>query len=285
MPASGFRLDHDQRKDLRPCLQDENVTLLEPTDRFSERIEGSINHYLRSKPEETFRAAHDALRALWKCCRLDPPPIQVLRKEVRKLPRPALQYMGRRARVVIPTLFPGESIEDSVSDPSDRLADRFLVWTAAADDQKLVKALSVLASDSERVVPGRSRGHGKRSRSRLEPVILGETRGAGSRVDRGGPPRDERQPVLVRHLAGDWLRATGEMPGKSRSVGSGFGKLVRLVFEWILVPIDASQEAIDAAIDDATEIASYRLRQFWEEVEQGRSIPPLEDFLRRRGEQ
>jgi len=45
--------------------------LLEPTDRFSERIEGSINHYLRSKPEETFRAAHDALRALWKRCRLD----------------------------------------------------------------------------------------------------------------------------------------------------------------------------------------------------------------------
>lgn len=258
--------------------------LLEPADMLFDRIETSIDHYLRTKPKEPFHEAHHALTALRRRCRLERPPVRVLRKELRELPQAAIEYMGRRARVVIPTLFPGESIEDSVSDPPDRLADRFLVWAAAADDQKLVEALSVLTSDAERIVPGRSRGSGKRSGSRPEPVILGKVRGAGSRYDRGGRPRDEREPVLVMHLAGDWLRATGEMPEKSRSDRSGFGKFVHLVFQWILVPIDASQEAIDAAIEDATEVASYRLRQFWKEVEQGRAIPKIEDFLRRHRE-
>src|SRR5260221_12757816 len=128
MPESGFRLDQDQRASLRTCLKDESVPLLEPSDRFFERIEASINHYLRSKPEETLRDAHDALSAVWKRCQLDPPPVKVLREEVRKLPNMALQSMGRRARRVIPTLFPGESIKDSVSDSPDQLATGLLAW-------------------------------------------------------------------------------------------------------------------------------------------------------------
>lgn len=187
--------------------------------------------------------------------------------------------MGRRARKVVPTLFPGESIKDSVSDSPERLATGLVAWIEAAEDRKFVEALRVLSADGGLIVPGRSRGGGKRSRSRPEPVILGNAGGVGSRYDRGGRPRDEREPVLVMHLAGDWLGATGEVPGKSRSDRSGFGKLVPLVFQWILVSVDASQVAIDAAIEDATEAASYRLRQFWKEVEQAQSIPKIADFL------
>ena len=284
MPPSGFRLDDDHRKSLRSCLKDANPSFLEPADRFFERIEASINDYLRSKPDGTFREAHDAVRAVWKRCQLDPPPVQVLREEVRKLPDIALQSMGRRARIVIPTLFPGESIKDSVSDPPDRLAAGFLAWMSSAEDRKVVEALRALSEDSRSIVAGRSRGGGKRSRAQPEPRIFGEIRGAGSRSHFGGRPKDERARTLVTHLAGNWLSATGEMPLKTRSDQSGFGKLVHLVFQSILVPVDASQDALDAAIDEATKIATYHLRQFWEEVEHGRAITKVEDLLRRPSE-
>ena len=124
MPQSGSHLDQDQRASLRACLKEESVPLLEASDRFFERIEASINHYLRSKPEETFRDAHDGLRAVCKRCQLDPPPVKVLREEVRKLPNKALQSMGRRAWKVIPTLFPDESIKDSVSESAKRQRNR-----------------------------------------------------------------------------------------------------------------------------------------------------------------
>jgi hypothetical protein len=87
------------------------------------------------------------------------------------------------------------------------------------------------------------------------------------------------------HLAGDWLRATERMPEPGRSDRTGFGKLVHLVFEWVCLPEAGSQKPIDEAIERATEAASYCLRRYWEEVEQGRLRPQLDDFLGRHAEE
>ncbi len=87
------------------------------------------------------------------------------------------------------------------------------------------------------------------------------------------------------HLAGDWSRATGQMPEAGRSDRTGFGGLVHSVFQWVYVPKAARQAEIDEAIDTAAGAASYCLRRFWEDVEEGRTRSSEEDFLGRGGEE
>lgn len=248
-----YRLNDVQRALVRGCLNKAEISL--PQDRFKRLVgdlETSIDHFRNTPLEGTYREAHDALRALWKRCYLDEPPVRVLRDELRKLPKAAVASVARRARVVIPRLFPGETIEDDVSDSPDRLAARFLVWAASADDQKLVEALRVLSADGGRGVAGRSRGGGKRSRARFEPVIIGEVRGVGTRDHTGGRPAEAARHELVMHLAVDWLTATGQAPEAGRSDSIGFGDLVHSVFQWLDVSADTS------------EAASYALRRFWD---------------------
>ena len=97
----------------------------------------------------------------------------------------------------------------------------------------LVEALRVLSADGGRIVPGRSRGGGKRSKSRLEPRISRQVRGTGTMAPTGGRPKNADQDTLVMHLAIDWYQATGERPEQGRSDATGFGELVHSVFDWL----------------------------------------------------
>jgi hypothetical protein len=220
-----------------------------PQDRFERLvrdIEASIDHFINAPLEGTFRGAHNALRALRKRCHLEKPPVRVLREELQKLPNLAIEYIGRRARVVIPRLFPGETIGGSIFDPPYRLATRLLAWAISADDQILVKTLRILTAEGGRIVTGRSRGRGKRSRSRFEPSIMGEVRGAGTRDHKGGAPTRAALHDLVMHLALDWLPATEEPPKPGRSDRTGFGDLVHSVVQWCDLPGDSHEAAVCA---------------------------------------
>ena len=174
-----------------------------------------------------------------------PPPHGVPRRLAH--PRPHLvdgRQLGRRARAVIPRLFAEETIGDEPFDPPERLAARFLKWAANADGQKLATAVQVMTSEGGQIVQGRSRGAGKRSRLRAEPIIMGKVRGTGATRHRGGRPRNKGRENLVMHLAMDWLNATGEAPKHGRSDRTGFGDLAYSVFQWLNLPEGSAPYAL-----------------------------------------
>jgi hypothetical protein len=145
-PAVRYRLDDEQRERIQDCLTKAHISL--PRVAFlqlSQDIEASIEHFYQAPVEPTFRETHDRLRALWKLSHLDEPPIRVLREELKELPNRALESIVRRARIVIPRRFPGETIEEDVFDTPDRLTTRFLAWADSASDEKLGQALRILA--------------------------------------------------------------------------------------------------------------------------------------------
>ena len=185
-----YRLDDEQCARVKDCLRKEGLPLpVDHLERFIRGIEASVAHFLATPPEGTFRDAHDALRDLWELSHEDDPSIARLWARLGSVPNQAIEQLGRRARVVIPRLFAGETIGDEPFDPPERLGTRFLEWAANADGQKLVAALQVMAAEGGRIVKGRSRDGGKRSGLRLEPVIVGEVRGAGTARHHGGRPR------------------------------------------------------------------------------------------------
>jgi hypothetical protein len=165
---------------------------------------------------------HDALRELWLLAHEEDPPVGVLRARIARLPPKALSYIGSRAVHLIPRLFPGQSVDSG-----------FVTWAAKASGPDLVMALRTLTAIGGRIVPGRSRGGGKRSKSKLEPVIGKQVRGIGETAPSGGRPPDTDQDTLVMHLAIDWYQATGRPPEKGRSDATGFGELVHSVFDWL----------------------------------------------------
>jgi len=182
----------------------------------------------------------------------DDPAIAVLRARIKGLPRKAVEHMDRRAPIVIAHLFPTEPP-----------VTRFQQWATDADPAMLIAATRALSAEGGRIVPGRSRGAGKRSKPRLEPRIMGEVRGAGAGRHRGGRPTNEDHRTLIMHLALDWLLATGEPPKPGRSDGTGFGELAHNVFEWLTLPEGSPAHA---------------LRQYWASVTGRRlSIPALSD--------
>ena len=128
-----------------------------------------------------------------------------------------------------------------------------LTWAKDADATRLVEMIRIHSGVGARLV-SRSRGRGKRSRARLEPVIFGQARGDGGGVNTGGRPSQDARDTLVMHLTVDWTIATGTEPLPGRSDHAGFGDLVHTVFQWLHEP----------SPDQA-------LRRYWNEVEKGRS--------------
>jgi hypothetical protein len=274
--VTGFRLDEDQRKELGSCLQAAQISLRAAEfQKLVQVIEDTIERFRDAKAEGTFREARGELRKLWQLSHDDDPSVAALRARLVALPKEAIEQVGSRSRVVIPELFPGVTIGDEPFDPPQRLAARFLEWAAAAEGTKLVTALRVLSEEGARITKGRSRGGGKRSRLRLEPLILGKVRGTGTRNHTGGRPTEIRRHELVMHLALDWLLATGQEPEANRSDLGGFSSLVHRVFEWL---------QIDDA-DSAGEAATYALRRYWAAVAGHKARSSLRNFLRRHGEE
>ena len=278
--AAGFRLDSDQRQSLQDCLADAGASLLVSADRFCEGIEASIDHYFRTKPEGTPREAYDSLTEIWQICQRDHPSPKRLQILLCSIPPIALEYLERRGPRVLFQLV-GVAVEH---EPFERRNGVVFAWAKSAPDDELVRVLPALIQDGGRWVQGRGRGGGKRSAPRFEPRIMGVVRRSPEAKSLGGRPRKEATRTLIMHLAGDWCRSTGRIPGTGRSDRCGFGKLAHMVFQWIFVPGVASQEAIDAAIERATEVVNNCLRQYWKDVKQGLARPNVEDFLTRQGE-
>jgi hypothetical protein len=266
---NGYRLDAEPRARVRDCLRKERINLTQDQfERFVRNIEASIDHFLAATalPEGTFREMHDALRALWKLSRDDDPPAGQLRTRLQKLPKRAREYIGRRAPRVLPKLVLGESIGDGSFASPERAYGWFLDWAMAADGSKLVTAVRGLTADGAGSVSGRSRGGGKRSHARIEPIIAGTTRGGSEPKDLGGRPDETARQNLVMSLGLDWFHATEAMPKPRRSDKTGFGDLVHSVFGWLL----PGQETFGAA--------TYALREYWEEMRKAKAVPPLRDF-------
>jgi hypothetical protein len=278
--TTGFRLDDEQCARVRDCLLKADLTLPGAAfERFVRNIEGSISRFLNIVPSATLRETHDALRAVWLLAGEDDPEVGVLRARINTLPETALQYINRRAPRVIPRLFPGETFEDVAflawAEPETHPKNPgFLAWAENADDDKLVKALRVLGAEGAQIVVGRSRGCGKRSARRVEPMILGEVRGTAAKKSKGGRPSNDARHELVMHLAMDWLQATGQRPGRGRSGETGFGDLVHSVFQWVLPAEDAAHET-----------AVYELRRYWDAVNKIKATLRLRGFLMRHEEE
>jgi hypothetical protein len=225
-------LDDEQRARIRDCLRKDKLTL--PSDRFERfvgQIQMSIDYFLGLPPEGKFRKAHDDLRALWALAREDDPPVGVVRARLQKLTPAAREYVGQRAPRIIARLDRKPVVWCTSALPAQSFCE-FIKWTATADGAKLLTAVRLLSAEGARFVAGRSRGGGKRSGIRLEPVIMGEARGVGSAHHRGGRPRGTFHLELVQCLALDWLQ-TGEDPKPGRSDHGGFGDLVHSVFQWL----------------------------------------------------
>lgn len=256
--SARFRLDDEQEPRVRDCLSRDGLSL--PPDRLTRLIsdvETSILHFLTAAPEGTFRDAHDALRRLWELSHDDDPSVGLIRTRIAALPKQAIEYIDRRAPIVVSRLFRDEPP-----------VTRFVQWASKADPSKLIRATQVLTAEGGRVIEGRSRGADKRSGPRLEPSIMSQVRGGGARPHRGGRPDHPHHQDLVMHLAIDWIQATGETPKPGRSDNSGFGDLVHSIFQWLDLP-DGS--------------AGYALRQYWAEMNRVKAREPLEDFLRHHG--
>jgi hypothetical protein len=219
------RLGGERRRRIRDCLRKEGIRLNPDADKvFVRNIEVSIDICLKQKADYgvPHRKTHNALRKVWLLSRDDDVPVGQLRALLNSLPKSAAEYLDTRARQATPRLF----------DPAD---DDFLTWVKDADRKRLTETIRVIIGDGAKLV-SRSRGCGKRSKAKPEPVILGQTRGEDDGVHKGGRPRHYFQDDLVMHLAIDWANATGAKPPDGRSDHSGFGDLVHSAFQWINEP-------------------------------------------------
>jgi hypothetical protein len=237
------RLDDDCVQQIRDCLRAENIRLSgDGLFQLISNIESDIAAFCDARSEGTFREAHDQLRYLWEKCLADGASADEIRALIDGLSKRATDYVNRRFPVVMERLSPDRS----------NAAD-FKTWARTAQAGDLIRVSRVLAADGAQVVPGRSRGRGKRSASRLSPQIMGAVRGDPTTgAQRGGRPANNSQIDLVGALALSWYHATDKMPKRGRSGRTGFGALVFLVFEWLGIRDDIGEES-----------GVHALRQYW----------------------
>jgi hypothetical protein len=235
-----FRLGCEHRGRMRNCLRKDGIRLtVEVEGNFAHNVGVSINTFLGQRPDSkiTYREAHAELRNLWLLSIEEDPAVGQIRARVANLSKMSVEYLNNRAAQVIP-----ESADEG-----------FLSWAKSADAKRLVEAIRVTCADGAKRV-SRSRGGGKRSGERLEPLFFGYACGGSPSSVEGGRPRHYRLDDLVMHLAIDWTIATGSKPLPGRSDHRGFGDLVHCVFQWLHEP----------AADQA-------LRRYWETVKVHRS--------------
>jgi hypothetical protein len=239
-----FQPDDEHRSRISDCVRKDGIQLnCRGIIDFAHNIETSIATFLKAKANtsESYRQARNALRDLWQLSHEadDDISVRLLRARLLRLPKLALDYLDMRARLTSLELL-------------DSVDGGFLTWAENADATRLVEMIRQSSAVGARLV-SRSRGRGKRSRARLEPVIFGQARGDGGGVDTGGRPCQDARDTLVMHLAVDWTIAADAEPLPGRSDHAGFGDLVHSVFQWLHEP----------SPDQA-------LRRYWNDVEKGR---------------
>ena len=250
-------LDEEKRDILRGVLRQAGAkSTKEVVERLIAAIEPLMADYRQAASQGTRRERHDALRELLLLAGADDPPVAVIRKRITELEATDLADAEERARRLWPRIFPGQKLESDFD---------FVVWSKTAPKAMLLEAIQALFSDGGAVVQGRARPSGKRSRSRLEPRILGQVRGTAplqraTEASTGcmerppsppgsGRPRSDAEDDLVMHLALKWYRITGLEVPPGRSDRTPFGDLVHHVFCWL-----------------GLETAEQSLRRFWDEV-------------------
>jgi hypothetical protein len=232
-PPKDYRLNDEQRRRVEAAFKKEGFRL--PWERIKQlirEVEASIADYLLNARGASFRDAHEALRQLWNLSHEDHTSDKAVSKLVRALPRRAAEYRNRRRTAIDPVQIAALKLWEPDVNP----------------DTPLIR---VTAAEGAQIVGGRSRGRGRRSGRRVEPIIMGAARGAGGRTHVGGRPKSAEEEDLVMSLALGWLHAIEHAPTSGRSDRGGFGYLVHDVFRWIGLP-DKS--------------AAYALRRYWAEV-------------------
>ena len=247
---TGSALIDEQIAQVRDCLKVGKISLQPGCfDCLVHKIEASMAvHAAEVRDGHTFRQLHDELRGLSLLVRKAGPPVGQVRTRINALSAFAAEYMQERWSRVRTSLFPY----------SINILD-FRAWSQDAMRDDLIRAVAVLAADGAQLVPGRSRGHGRRSRPRIESVILGKSRGKRISLETGGRPREDANFRLVMHLALDWHIVTGRYPTKGRSDRSGFGCLVHAVFQWRAEDEHMNENSVYGS-------ATYALRRYWHAV-------------------
>lgn len=251
-------LDDEERAHIKDCLKKEGISL--PPERFKlfvRRIERAIAAFPMPTPD-TFRSDHDAVRSLWQLAHDDDASPGQIRARIQDLPTSALDYVNRRAPRVMACLL-----------PTGERDIPFQAWAASAEREKLIEVTRALTEEGGNVVRGRGRGKGNRSAPRMEPLIMGEMRGAGTRRHHGGRPRHEEQQELIMNLATGWAITTEQLPEPGRSDETGFGDLCHCVFQWLNLPDGSATQA---------------LRRYWETIKRYKAREPLAAFLARHGQ-
>ena len=207
--------------------------------RLIEAVQRNMAEFRQAASRDTRRERHDALRALLRLADEDDPPVGMIRALIAKLSAFDLAEAEGRAYRLWPRVFPGESLESGFD---------FATWSQTAKKEKLLKAVRTFFTDGGVVVPGRARPSGKHSKPHLEPLVLGQARGAAlvqSATEAstgctesppsppGGRPRSDAEDDLVMHLALKWHRITGLEVPPGRSDQTPFGSLVHHVFGWL----------------------------------------------------
>jgi hypothetical protein len=238
---------------------------VEPTKEVVERllaaIESLMAAYRQDASQSTRRERHDARRALLRLADEVDPPVAVIRKRIAELERTDIAEAEERARRLWSRVFPGESLESGFD---------FAAWLQTAEKEKLLEAVRTFFTDGGVAVPGRARPNGKRSKPHLEPLILGQARGAASAQSAtkastgctesppsppGGRPRSDAEDDLVMHLAVKWQWITRLEVPPGRSDQTPFGSLVHHVFGWLGIEtaeqsLRRYSEALQAGDDD-----------------------------------
>jgi hypothetical protein len=258
-------LEEEKRAIIRGVLDQAGM---KPTKEIVERLIGSVHSsmaaFRQAASQITARERHDAIRALLRLAEEGDPPVAVIRKRITELPVVDIAEAEKRARRLWPRVFRSQDLESEFD---------FVTWSQTAPVADLLEAVRTFFSNGGTVVRGRARPGSKRSKSGLEPLILGQARGAASpsrakaepptgRSENQlpspgiGRPRADGADKLVMHLAIDWHLVTGLEPQPGRSDQSAFGALVHHVFSWLGI-----------------ETAGQSLRRYWDHVQDAEIIP------------
>jgi hypothetical protein len=219
-----------------------------------------------SRSAMTYRVVRKAIRKLWQLASEADPPIGQIRALIKVLPEQVIRHFDYLARQEIPKFYSmGEfrrtMARDHMGMPAVEIEalenGGFRAWAAVANDRALMWAIQTLPVGVGVInVPGRSRGMGKRSRPRIEPILMGKAQGAAGQMLTSNQSHPGGRPsILYAHfsligkLVVAWERATSTLPSAGRSDETAFGELVHSVFQWL---------GMDGQ-------AEYALREYWEE--------------------
>ena len=253
--SAAFALNEDDKDGVRDCLKKAEIQL-QPgiLNQLIYDLENTVGIYRKRLDKTTDREMHDALSAIWRLAHSPDPGTDQIRVRLGKLPKRALNYLDQRFRTLIH--------RDNLISRSERKVTRlfsnksehldFISWANSANKEEFLRVVRALSSEGGGIVPGRSRGQGKRSKSIIAPLILGQHRGGKGKKPKGGAPRGGLERELVTLITNDWIRAASSSDGafpKPRSAAwAGYRDLVYAVFKWLGL---------------STSQASYAMKSYW----------------------